>query len=393
MLNKSSFVEISKNNKPVVLFGSGDIATKTIAKMQNNNIAFIVDNSNNLVGSEYQGLNIESPKSLTSKYLVIICSTAIIDISNQLDSMGLLSDVDYIVSPILNDLLAISELEGLNKTLYFTSGTIQKDKYGGGFYKCTINGEDVSLEKLYSGSCYGVVKRDDDILFVDTNNGIFSYSNNQITKVSDLPKGSRAHGISFNESNEKYYITCAYLDAILEFDLDFNICRTLLLSKKIQFNNEPMHHCNDNIAIGNSLYVTMFSSTGNWKKDCFDGCIAEFDIESGIRLGDVSSGLYMPHNVRFINGSLHVLDSLPGHIRYGNLSVQGTFPGFTRGLDFSCGLYYIGQSKNRNYSRVLGVSNNISIDCGIIVFNPDMSTSRFIQFPHKIGEIHSIVAL
>ena len=37
MLNKSSFVEISKNNKPVVLFDSGNIASKTIAKMQNNN--------------------------------------------------------------------------------------------------------------------------------------------------------------------------------------------------------------------------------------------------------------------------------------------------------------------------------------------------------------------
>jgi len=393
MLNKSSFIEISKNKRSIVLFGSGDIAAKTITKLHNSNIEFIVDNSKNLIGTEYQGLTIKSPNTLSNEYLIIICSTAISDISDQLESMGLKSDIDFIASPILNDLLAISELESLNKTLYFTSGTVEKESYGGGLYKCTVNAGDVSLEKIYSGSCYGMIKRDKEILFIDTNVGILSFCDDQITKVSDLPKGSRAHGLSHNESNKKYYVTCSYLDAVLEFDLDFNICRTLSLSNKIKYNSEPVHHCNDNIAVGNNLYVTMFSSTGNWRKDSFDGCIAEFDIETGDRLGDIFTGLYMPHNVQYINGSLHVLDSLPGHIRYGNFSVKGTFPGFTRGLDFSDGLYFVGQSKNRNYSRVLGLSNNISIDCGIIVFNPDMHTSRFIQFSHQVGEIHSIVAI
>ena len=154
-----------------------------------------------------------------------------------------------------------------------------------------------------------------------------------------------------------------------------------------------MHHCNDNLAIGNSLYVSMFSSSGNWKNDVFDGCIAEFDIESGERLSDICSGLYMPHNVKHFNGSLHVLDSLPGHLRFNNLSIQGTFPAFTRGLAYQSGLYYVGQSKNRNYSKVLGISNNISIDCGVVVFNPELKASRFLQFPHAIGEIHSIVGV
>ena len=101
----------------------------------------------------------------------------------------------------------------------------------------------------------------------------------------------------------------------------------------------------------------------------------------------------MPHNISFINGSLHVLDSLPGHLRYENFSIKSTFAGFTRGICFSSGLYYIGQSKNRNYSKVLGLSNNISIDCGILAFDPNMKTSRFLQFSHKIGEIHAIEIL
>ena len=154
-----------------------------------------------------------------------------------------------------------------------------------------------------------------------------------------------------------------------------------------------MHHCNDNYAQGNSLFVSMFSSTGQWKLDRFDGCIAEFDIETGERLPDVFSGLYMPHNITIIDNSLHILDSLPGHLRFNNLSVQGTFPAFTRGLTRNKGLYYIGQSKNRNYSRVIGVSNNISIDCGVIVFNPELKASRFLQFPNTIGEIHAVCFL
>jgi hypothetical protein len=99
----------------------------------------------------------------------------------------------------------------------------------------------------------------------------------------------------------------------------------------------------------------------------------------------------MPHNVEMFDGSLHILDSLPGHLRFINFAVQGTFPAFTRGLDYNKGLYYIGQSKNRNYSRVQGISNNIAIDCGVVVFNPEIKASRFFQFPYTIGEIHTIV--
>ncbi len=39
----------------------------------------------------------------------------------------------------------------------------------------------------------------------------------------------------------------------------------------------------------------------------------------------------------------------------------------------------------------MGLSNNVSIDCGTVLFDPIIKASRFIQFPHAIGEIHSIV--
>ena len=98
---------------------------------------------------------------------------------------------------------------------------------------------------------------------------------------------------------------------MIEYDKDFNELRRFKLSSKYDLQSEPMHHCNDNCSIGNSLYVSMFSSTGNWKKDVFDGCVAEFDITTGERKSDIKKDLFMPHNILSFDGSLHVLDSLP----------------------------------------------------------------------------------
>lgn len=392
MLNKTTFQEISKSNsRPFVLFGSGNIAKKTAAKVGFGNVDFIVDNSSNLQGSEFEGLAVKNPNAITNNSFILICSTAISDISAQLTEMGLKENIDFAISPILNDLLAISELENMQSSFYFTSGTAPSDTFGGGLYHCQVNGSDVQLNKVYSGSCYGAIQYKDSILFVDTDNGLFRYTNNAATKVAELPLKSRAHGLSYNSDNHCIYITCSYLDAVLELNSKFEIVRQFKLSEKLAKSGSPQHHCNDNLAIGNSLYVSMFSSTGNWKQDVFDGCIAEFEIDSGKRLRDIKQELYMPHNVKIFDNSIHILDSLPGHLLYSNLSVQGTFPAFTRGLDYKDGIYFIGQSKNRNYSRVMGLSNNVSIDCGVIIFNPVIKASRFIQFPHAIGEIHSIV--
>jgi hypothetical protein len=384
----------SIKNKKIVLFGSGNIAEKTIRKCNDLKIDFIVDNSKNLQNSKFLNFDVLSPDTITDEHVVLICSTAISDISDQLNKIGLIPNKNYFISPILNDLLAIEELEKIKGTFYFTSGTVAKKEFGGGLYKVEINSEDYKLTKIYSGPCYGLILKGSNLYFIDTDKGILECNTDDesVTFIKSTPGKSRAHGISFNESNNRFYLTCSYLDAVIEYDQYFNELRQFKLSNKIDFSGSPAHHCNDNFSIDNSLFVSMFSSTGNWKKDVFDGCIAEFNIETGERLEDITKNLYMPHNVKFYDGSIHVLDSLPGHLRTNNFSIIGTFPAFTRGLDYKNGLYFIGQSKNRNFSKVLGLSNNISIDCGIIIFNPTQKVSRFIPISMKIGEIHSIIA-
>ena len=395
MLERTSFNQINRNNKPIVLFGAGNVASKTIEKLEKSKIECIVDNASIMQGKFYDNFEVRQPTKLNNDNFILICSSGISEISNQLTNMGFKANKDFAVSPILNDQLLIDKLEKVKQTLYFTCGGVEKKEHlaGGGFYKCSINEDKITIEKLHSGTCYGITKVGPDIYFIDTNRGVFRLSEGEISKVSDLKEASRAHGFGFCANNKRFYVVCTNLDAILEYDENFKLKKKFNISQKFQTTGKTAHHCNDILVKNDSLYVTMFSSTGNWKNDCFDGCIAEFSTKTGQRLNDICSDLYMPHNVSFYDGSIHVLDSLAGHLRFNNLNIEGTFPAFTRGLSYNNGYYFIGQSKNRNHSRVMGLSNNISIDCGIIIFDPELKISRFVQFPNDIGQIHHILCV
>jgi hypothetical protein len=398
-LATASFAEIDKiADKPIVLFGSGNIAKKTLRNIEAESVEFIADNSKNLQGETYKGFPIRSPEEITSDHFVIITSTAIVDIAEQLKAYELTPQDDFVVSPTLNDRIAINELENIETEFYFTSGAVSgteklgkygNNKYGGGLFKCIVNELNYEYDRIYQGPCYGSIRVDDTILFIDTDVGLMEYKDGDVTQLAELPSESRPHGLSYNEANNKYYIACSYQDSVLELDESYTITNEFHISNKIEYHDEPMHHCNDCFATENSLYVTMFSSSGNWKNDSFDGCIAEFDIETGERLRDVRSDLQMPHNVDMFNGSLHVLDSLSGELRYNNLTARGSFPAFSRGLDYENGVYHVGQSKNRNHSKVMGASKTVAIDCGVVLFDPDLQISRFLHFPDIAG-IHSV---
>lgn len=390
----------SKVDRSFVLFGSGNIAQKTLRTIDESRVEFIADNSENLQGQKFKGIPIRDPESITSEHFVIITSTALDEISAQLQSMGLEVQSDFAVSPVLNDRIAISNLERLETEFYFTSGTITgDDDYGkqglsreeGGLYKCHVDGLDFDYKQIYNGPCYGSLRDDSRLLFIDTDRGLMEYdeTSGEINCLTDLPDKSRAHGVAISSKRSEYYIACSYRDSVLVYNSDYELKYEMLISDKASGGNEHHHHCNDVMVDGNRLYLTMFSSSGNWKRDRFDGCIAEFSLENGSRGRDLHQDLWMPHNIDIFNGSIHVLDSLAGELRFNNLTVQGEFPAFSRGLDYDDGLYFIGQSKNRNHSKLLGLSNNVSIDCGIIVFNPELKISRFLQFP-KMGGIHSI---
>ena len=394
----SNLREINNNqkNRKIIFFGAGNIAEKTNRILNNHKKGFIVDNSSNLWGDKQFDLIVKNPTNLKNKnkkYFIIICTTSFNEVSEQLRQYGYKSNSDFIVSPILNDLRAINEMEELKKTLVFSSGGVKSNNpnEGGGIYKLEIDGLSWNYDKKISGNCYGIIRYEKNFISVDANLGIFEFDKNfKIIRSKKLPKHSRGHGVHYNEHRSEFYVTCSYLDAILVFDKKFKLKNKIQISNKINYDKTPHHHCNDCVSYKNSVYVSMFSKSGNWKLDSFDGAILEIDLIKNKVANSLKEDLWMPHNPKIINGSFYVLDSLRGTLRGNNFNVIGSFPAFTRGLAYDGNFFYIGQSRNRNFSRNIGINNNTSIDTGIVIFDEQKKISRFLQLSSKISEIHAI---
>ncbi len=398
MFSKVNFYDLKSQikNKKIVLFGAGNIADKTLEKLDYKP-KYIADNSPLAWGNYQKNIQIINPSKILNKKNVffLITTTAFNEVGEQLKNEGLKVNKDFNISPILNDLLTIFDLENVEKNLIFSSGAQpHKDKkFGGGLYKMEINGDKWSYNKIHSGNCYGLIRVDNDIICIDTNNGILKLNNNlKIKEIFKLKKGFRAHGISYSNKTKKYYLGCSYKDSILVFNKDFKYLNEIKLRQKNILESAQLH-INDCYAYQESLFVSMFSVTGNWKKDLFDGGIIEIDLKTQKVKNILCNDLWMPHNVCFFDKSLHVLDSLRGHLKTNNLSIIGTFNAFTRGLDFDQKYYYIGQSKNRNHSKNVGLSNNISIDAGIVIFDPQSKVSRFLQVSPRLSEIHHLLLI
>ncbi len=396
----TTFQDLNKNckNKKIILFGAGPISEKTSRRLISHNLLAIADNASNLWGKSELNVEIINPDDLVnlSDIYIVICTTSFQEVSDQLSDYGFKSNKDFCVSPVLNDLRIISDLENISTKLLFTSGSPKSDDktFGGGIYELIVEKDKWTYQKVISGNCYGLINYGDNFISVDTEMGIFEFdSNYNIVKSKELPQGIRAHGVQFSSKHEKFFIVGSYFDGVLILDKEFNFIDEIPLSYKKSRFGVPKHHCNDCLVWEDSLYISMFSRTGNWQNDVFDGCILEFDIETKENLGPIKENLWMPHNIQMIDGSLHVLNSLTGELLANNFQVIGKFPAFTRGLDFDGIYYFIGQSRNRNYSKNIGVSKNISIDAGIIVFDEITKASRFLQLPPKISEIHSILLI
>lgn len=399
----TNFQQITKLSKSrsVILFGAGVIAEKTMRNIREK-ISMIIDNNPNLWYTTQLSVDVKNPEIIESKiwnkndYFIIICTTSFDDVSEQLIKYGLSAGRDFVVSPILNDLRIISELESVKTKLLFTSGLPAEDspKYGGGIYLLSIDGDQWEYKKIYSGTSYGLIKYGKNFIAVDDNLGLIEFDKEyNIIRNAEFSLGTRAHGIAYSHEMKRFFVVASYMDRILIFDNKFKYIDHISISHKFDIENKPSHHCNDICVVGNSLYVSMFSKTGNFKRDIFDGVVLEIDIPTKKILGTVISDLWMPHNISFHNGCLTVLDSLRGGLRQNNAKEIGRFPGFTRGLDTDGVYYYIGQSRNRNYSKSFGISMNISIDTSIIIFDEHTKVSRSIQLPPKLSEIHSILVL
>ena len=136
----------------------------------------------------------------------------------------------------------------------------------------------------------------------------------------------------------------------------------------------------------------MFSFSGNWLNEMYDGGILEFDLETGKKIGPVMSGMWMPHSVIRVHGKLTFLNSMVGELWHGSYGMLGKFSGFTRGLDFDGKYYYIATTQHRYPEKLIGISDNISMDTGFFLFDPETKMSKFYAMDYT-ESIHSLILM
>ncbi len=381
--------------RPLLLFGRGNNAERT-ARTAGITPATVIDNNPNVWGTTQMGVPVAGPEAIdaaaTPRPFVVVCSTSFADICDQLAGLGLTPGDDFAVSPTLENQRIVAELERLTRTLYVTSGLPPSDgNGGGGIYEIAVDGPTLEWRRVHRGNCHGLMRFGDGFAGIDDDLGLVEFAPDfTVRRNAPLPAGSRAHGLGYSDVLELFVVSCSFSDTLLLLDKDFAVTGEMTISDKRLRDGEAAHHINDVLVVGDSAYVSMFSLSGNWKRGVYDGGLLEFDLERRAVAGPVARDLWMPHSPAMIGDSMAVLDSLRGTLLKNNLQEVGRFPGFMRGLTHDGRFHYIGQSRNRNLSYSLGVSNNISIDSGVVVFDETTKVSRTLHLPPAITEIHAV---
>ena len=378
--------------KKIVLFGSGVVAEKNL----NLSPAFIVDNNTDLQGSEFHGIQVKSPESLKNQagsYKVIVCTTSVGEVKKQLETYGYQWGIDADVANLLTERMEMDNLEGTNFKFLISCGlpSSAESFSGGGIYVVEETENYPEIKKVYEGNTHGLIKNGNGYVFSCQGKGlVFLNSEFKEEKVIELRTGLRPHGV--RRYNDLWVLVSSYKDSIIGVNDAGDEVFEYKFSSKIDSYESAQHHCNDLDIVGDYAYVSMFSLTGNWKRNSFDGGIMEVNLITG-EMKPIINSLTMPHSVTCDESGLKVLNSFKGTFLGNNFDILATLPGFVRGYDENDSYYFLGESKNRNFSRMSTGRTPVSIDTKITIINKKFGFCRSVYLPSPISEVHSIINL
>ncbi|MBW2003589.1 MAG: DUF4915 domain-containing protein [Deltaproteobacteria bacterium] len=390
-------------NRKVVLFGkSADWAEKTL-RYSSFQVAYVVDNSPNLEGTTFHGLSVYSPKKLLDEpkdgIYIVITTGAYESVFPQLDEYGFKAGEHYCCSPVMNNLKVLSDIHGHQQKVMIASpdhpvySEIDKDSdVGGGIYIYDIGEQ--SYEKVLSGSFHQIAIGKDVYYVVHHTKGVHIISKDfKVLDIFPLPEDAKPHGVAYCPKRDLIYVANSGSDSITIHDAKtLKHEETIYLSDKYRKTGLESHHINDLFVKDDILYVSFFSFSGNFQHEIFDGGIAEYDLNDLSTYKIIISDAWMPHSVSIIDGHLCYLDSMRGTFHRTDKKISGKFPGFTRGLSYDGQYYYIGQSENRYFDRLSGVSYNIALNAGFYLFDDITKASKFFVLP-KLRQVHDLHVL
>lgn len=394
-LDWNEFNYLTKN-KSTVLFGSGDIAVKTIYKLSKKPFV-IVDNSKQMQGQFYEGIEVKSPNvlsELTENFIIIITTKSYSSVVDELKEKGYKAGVDFFCSPYILNMKIHSEFKKIEKKIMFTSPdiVIENRNSGGGLYIMDLHTK--KIEKKINGKFRDFLIINDKIYIIDEFKGIMVYDKNY--NYLDTIRGKlneKMCGLAIDLKENIVFIVNTEIDSISVIDLTTKkIINEILINKNLEDNRKDKHHINDLCFYNGYLYASMFSFSGLFKAECCDGGIVQINYKTGEILNQVITNKWMPHTIKFINNELIFIESILGNVYKGPYNIMTQIDGFIRGLDFDGKFWYFGQSEHRYYDRLEGIKNNIQINCGINVFENASKTSRFFNVDN-VTNIHSLKVL
>jgi len=379
--------------KKIVFFGASQI----IEGILDLKPAFVVDNNPDMQGSDYYNLEVKSPlvlDGLSKDYDIVVCTTSVSEVKKQLASYGYIWGENANIAAILKEKAVIANLEDEKFNFLISSGlpSTVTSFSGGGIHLVKEDGDYPEITTIYEGDTHGMVRLENGgFAFTCQGKGIvFLDSGYKIINTIPIRKGLRPHGL--RQYKDIWVVVCSHGDCILGVNDNAEEIFCYEFTSKIKSYESSQHHCNDVEIVGDFAYVSMFSVTGNWKRGVFDGGIIEVNLLSG-EVMVITNNLTMPHSVTNIKEGLFVLDSFKGRLLGHNFSEVAQLPGFVRGFDSSNTYYFLGESKNRNFSRLNTGRSPVSIDSRITIINKEYKFCRSIPLPSRISEIHAIICM
>ena len=383
--------ELTKLRK-YIFWGASNWIERTLEDL-GNKPEYIVDKNKLNHGIDYVGYTVYPPShiDLDEKPFIVISTVNYMSVIDELETMGYIMGEDYCCTPLLNERKAKDDLFNVNQSVLVSSSQHHADEAsGGGLYKVNLN--PYSVEKVYVGKGRGIAYHDSRYYLIDMLRGIVVLDEefNEV-EVIEIAKNSEPHGLCVDVKRGWVFVGLPGRDSVAAYDIKTRgLVKEYFISKKWSHNKKDNHHVNDPHVFGDSLYISMFSFSGNWLNEVYDGGILEIDLLNDEIVGEVWRDLWMPHSVSRVNGKITVLNSMNGELWSASYGLLGKIDGFARGLDYDGKYFYIGCTQHRYPEKLTGISQNVGMNTGFHIFDPETKMSRFINMDNA-ESIHSIL--
>jgi hypothetical protein len=377
-----------KNTKKVICFGAGEIALKMF-NIVGDFFHYYIDNDKNKHNTLFYNKKIYKPNILLKEnpdqIFIVISIEDYQSAKSQLEDMGFLFGINFGYSVLLKNYAAY-ELLDLGSTKLLISC------YNGnrsGLY--IANSRSGKCELLYEGRFHGICTTKDKIYVVNRTEGIWCLNKNTLEIIDKytitglfLPCG-----ITFNSQKNIFYLVETGRDRILTISGEtFKVISTHDFSELFSIRKVEQHHINDIIVVDDSIWLSMFSLSGKWRYNIFDGSIGEYDFNFKFKNLLVNNAL-KPHSLIVKEHSLYYLDSFTGTLKIGNGKDIAFFPGFVRGLEKDQSRFYIGLSRHRHIEDIFNKNFPKLTNSGIFVYSSEHNAYKFIPL-ENVYDVYGI---